>query len=75
MENAEELGYKLKNEEKYHPVPSFSVTVDTTIPNLAQFAIDNGTTYKILRLMNPWMRDKSLIVPKGKTYEILLPEK
>jgi hypothetical protein len=56
-------------------VPSFSVTVDTTIPNLAQFAIDNGTTYKILRLMNPWMRDKSLIVPKGKTYEILLPEK
>lgn len=75
MENAEELGYKLKEEEKYHNVPGRSVTIDTTIPNLAQFAIDNGTTYKILKLMNPWLRDKSLIIPKGKTYEILLPEK
>ncbi len=73
MENAEELGYKLEKEEKYHVVPSRTVVVDSTIPNLAQFAIDNGTTYKILKLMNPWLRDKSLIVPKGKTYDLLLP--
>jgi hypothetical protein len=73
MENAEELGYILEEEEKYHVVPSRTIVVDSTISNLAQFALDNGTTYKILKLMNPWLRDRSLIVPKGKTYDILFP--
>jgi membrane-bound lytic murein transglycosylase D len=74
MGNAEELGYKLSEEEKYAVIPSRTITVENSIPNLAQFAIDNGSTYKILKLMNPWLRGKSLIVPKGKTYEILLPQ-
>jgi membrane-bound lytic murein transglycosylase D len=73
MENAEELGYKLKVEEKYQVIPARTVTIDSTIPNLAEFAISQGTNYKILKLMNPWLRDKSLIVPKGQTYDLLLP--
>ncbi|MCU7547699.1 lytic transglycosylase domain-containing protein [Chitinophagaceae bacterium LB-8] len=75
MENAEELGYKLSEDEKYHVIPSRTVTIDSSISNLAQFALDNGTTYKILKLMNPWLRDRDLTVPKGNTYNILIPEK
>jgi hypothetical protein len=73
MENAEELGYKLTDEEKYQVVPSRTITIDSTISNLAEFAISQRTTYKILKLMNPWLREKSLIVPKGQTYDVLLP--
>jgi membrane-bound lytic murein transglycosylase D len=74
MSNAEELGYKLSEEEKYAVIPSRTIIVDQTIPNLAQFAIDNGTTYKVLKLMNPWIRGRSLVIAKGRTYEILLPQ-
>lgn len=75
MENAEDFGFRLEDEEAYYPVPTRSVTVDYSIPNLAQFAIDNGTNYKTLRLLNPWLRGRSLTVKPGKSYVIELPEK
>lgn len=73
MENADELGFVLKDEDKYGQVPYRTITVDSSIPNLAQFAKEQGTTYKMLRQMNPWLRDRSLTVRKGKTYTIKLP--
>jgi membrane-bound lytic murein transglycosylase D len=73
LENAEKLGFTLKEEEKYVPVPFKLVQVNSSIPNLAQFAIDNGSTYKALRLMNPWLRGKSLTVTGGKVYNIKFP--
>ena len=73
LENAETLGFKVSANDLYTEVPHLVVTVTTTIPNLAQFAIENGTTYKILRTMNPWIRGKSLTVRNGKTYSIKLP--
>jgi hypothetical protein len=73
MENANELGYKISDEERYGEVPHRTVTVTSTVPNLADFAIQNGTTYKMLRLMNPWLRGRSLTVSGGKSYVIKLP--
>lgn len=73
LENSEALGFKLSLEDLYSEVPHRRVTVTSTIPNLAQFAINNGTTYKVLRLMNPWIRGRSLPVGKGKSYVIKLP--
>ncbi|HUC79852.1 MAG TPA: lytic transglycosylase domain-containing protein [Flavisolibacter sp.] len=73
LENSEGLGFKLSPDDLYAEVPHRTVTVTSTIPNLAQFAIDNGTTYKVLRLMNPWIRGRSLPVAKGKSYVIKLP--
>ena len=40
---------------------------------VADFAIKNGTTYKMLRMLNPWLRSRSLPVRPGKVYEIKLP--
>lgn len=73
LENAEALGYKMSDAEKYDEIPYRTVTVTATISNLADFAIQNGTTYKILRLMNPWLRGRSLPVAKGKSYILKLP--
>jgi membrane-bound lytic murein transglycosylase D len=73
LENTEELGYKMTDEEKYREVPHRTVTVTSTISNLADFAIQNGTTYKMLRLMNPWVRGRSLPVSRGKSYTLKLP--
>ncbi|MFN2457876.1 MAG: lytic transglycosylase domain-containing protein [Chitinophagaceae bacterium] len=73
MENAKELGFDVKEEEKYQIIPFRIVAVSISIPNLAEFAISNGTTFKILRQMNPWIRGRSLTISGGKIYEVKLP--
>ena len=73
MENAADFGFKVKDDQLYHPIQTRTVKVVTTIPDLSQFAIDNGTTYKTLRILNPWVRSNSLVIKPGKSYELLLP--
>jgi membrane-bound lytic murein transglycosylase D len=73
IENADDLGFVLSAEEKYAPIATRTITVNQSISNLAQFAINNGTTYKVIRALNPWIRGRSLNVSKGKTYQIKLP--
>ncbi|RYE00621.1 MAG: lytic transglycosylase domain-containing protein [Sphingobacteriales bacterium] len=74
LENASDLGFTVPEEERYAPVPTRSITVSTSIPDLAGWARAQGTTYKMLRLLNPWLRARTLTVAAGKTYTILLPE-
>lgn len=73
LENAEALGFKLTEHELYPEIPFKTITVTATIPNLADFAKQQGTTYKMLRQMNPWMRGRSLTVAGGKSFVIKLP--
>lgn len=74
LENAEELGFKVEENDLYKEIPYREVTVNSSIANLAQFAIDNGTSFKILRSMNPWLKGRSLTVSGGKTYILRLPK-
>lgn len=73
MSNAKEMGYTVNNENGYHPYDTKPVMVTTTISNLAQWALDHKTNYKMLRLLNPWIRGRSLAVSKNKSYTIQLP--
>ncbi|MGZ5285556.1 MAG: lytic transglycosylase domain-containing protein [Flavisolibacter sp.] len=73
LEHSEELGFTVPAEERYEAIPFRVVPVTTSIPDLAAFAISNGTTYKILRLMNPWIKGRSLTVARGKSYSIRIP--
>lgn len=73
IENKEKYGYTISQDEVYQPLKTKTIQVSTSIHNLAQFAINNGTTYKMLRILNPWIRNRILIVKPGKTYTIQLP--
>lgn len=73
LENSEELGFKLEEKDLYKEIPFREVVVTSSIPNLAQFAIDNGTTFKVLRAMNPWLKGRALTVSGGKSYTLKLP--
>lgn len=72
MSYAENFGYIITNADSYKPIKTKKIQVSASIPNLAQFAIDNGSNYRMLKQLNPWLRDKKLTV-KNKTYEIELP--
>lgn len=73
LENAGAMGFEVPHGEKYAPVPARQVTVNSTIPDLAAFARQQGTTYKMLRVMNPWLRGRSLPVGGGRSYTLQLP--
>ena len=73
IENKEKYGYIISNDEVYQPLKTKTIELSTSIHDLAQFAIDNGTTYKMLRILNPWIRNRTLIIKPGKTYAIQLP--
>ena len=70
---AQKYGYVVGKSDSYKPIKTRTVSVSNNIPNLAQFAIDNGTTYRTLKQLNPWLRERKLTVKSGKTYEIALP--
>ncbi len=73
IENKEKYGYVISRNEAYKPLKTKFIQISASIHNIAQFAINNGTTYKMLRILNPWIRNRSLIVKPGKIYTILLP--
>ena len=74
MENAENLGYLVDDTNGYQPYKTKNITVETTIPDLSEWALNLGTNYKMLKILNPWLRDRSLTVKSGKNYIIKLPQ-
>ncbi len=74
MEKPEEFGYRVPDNALYPVLDKFrTVTVDTTIANLGDFALAQGTTYRMLKLYNPWLVTGSLTVSRGNSYAINIP--
>ncbi|HEU4716808.1 MAG TPA: transglycosylase SLT domain-containing protein [Bacteroidia bacterium] len=68
-------GYSLKPSQLYAPIPVHNVKVDSSVSDLAAFAVKKGSTYKILKLLNPWLLKSSLTNPAHKTYYFQFPAK
>lgn len=72
MENPEKYGFSMPQSELYEPIPYSVVSIDSTIPDMADFAFAHGINYKMLKVLNPWLRSTKLTNPKRKSYEIKL---
>jgi membrane-bound lytic murein transglycosylase D len=73
MRNPEKYGFSLVNEELYTILPTRKIEVDSTITDLADFAKAQGINYKILKIHNPWLRDRKLENPTNRKYTIEIP--
>lgn len=73
ISESQKFGFMVQNIDAYKPVKTRTVTVNASVPNLAEFAIANGTTYRMLKQLNPWLRSRALPVKSGKSYEVKLP--
>ena len=73
LSNAKVFGLYPEQNDDFKPLKSRVVEVDKTIENLNDFAKTNNTTYKMLKIYNPWLRAHKLTVKAGKKYEIALP--
>jgi hypothetical protein len=71
----ERYGFHLRKKDLYPPYHTHAVTLAPPAADLNAFANANGTNYKTLKLLNPWLRDNILTDHPGKTYTVLLPDK
>lgn len=73
ISDPERYGFHLRERDLYLPYDTREEVVTAGIADLADYAAANGTDYKTLKLLNPWLRDVRLTNVKGKRYVLLLP--
>ena len=74
FEDPAAYGFTISDKDLYPEIPVYSVEVDSAIADFTDFAAEYGSNYKILKYLNPWLRDTKLTNPSNKKYEILVPE-
>lgn len=73
-ENPEKYGFQICDNGWYQPYDCKIVTVTESIPNLVEFAYEQGTNLKMLKYFNPWLRGNSLTISAGSSYDIKIPK-
>ena len=73
-ENPTKFGFHIPINHYYKDVPSVKVKVDLSISQLSEWAIHNNCNYKLVKLLNPWLRKAYINVTPGKIYYIALPK-
>ncbi|WP_298115392.1 lytic transglycosylase domain-containing protein [Flavobacterium sp.] len=73
MKNPTLYGFDVAKHELYDNIPTKTIEVDSSITDLATFAKSQGINYKILKIHNPWLRDKKLNNPTKKKYQLEIP--
>lgn len=73
LRDPERYGFHIRTKDLYPPFPTRSVEVKGPIDDLAAFSIRQGTNYRTLKLLNPWLRSTRLSNREARAYTILLP--
>lgn len=66
-------GLNITEDDLYPPLKYYEVKVDSAINDISDFAQKFGTNYKILKLLNPWLRKPYLTPKPNKEYLIKIP--
>ncbi len=75
MQHPQDYGYYVRRCDAYPELPTEEVELSGQNVDIVQFAIDNGTSYKMLRSLNPWIATDTFKNKSGKTYKVKIPTK
>lgn len=75
MQHPQDYGYYVRRCDTYPEVPTTEADLTGQEVDLVDFAIEHGTTYKVLRQLNPWLTSSTLRNKAGKTYKVKIPVK
>ena len=73
MENPEKYNLFVSEEEKYPLIQTREVDITGKVEDFADFAMEHGINYKLLKDFNPWLRDNFLTNSGGKKYTVKIP--
>jgi len=74
LSDPEEYGFQLDESDLYPEIPYYTVEVDSAITDMANFAKAHSTNYKLLKFLNPWLRENFLSNKNSERYIIKIPE-
>ncbi len=73
LTHSADYGFRFRPSDLYEPYKVMEFKTTNPIADLNAFAKQNGTTLRILKLLNPWLLLNSLPNSQGKEYVIKLP--
>ena len=73
ISNPEYYGFKIPEKDLFPELKYYEVKVDTAVTDFSAFAQKFGTNYKMLKLLNPWLRKPFLTPKTNKEYLIKIP--
>ncbi len=75
MNDAETYGYNISLSDKLHPFSRYKV-IEVSDKKIvwSELAADHGTTYRELRILNPWIRGYEHKNTSRKLYEVKIPK-
>ena len=73
MQHPQLYGFYLRPGDLYPTLPTREATLSGQNVDLYAFAKSNGTTYKMLRELNPWLTTEKLTNKQNKSYTVKLP--
>ncbi|MGB3547247.1 MAG: lytic transglycosylase domain-containing protein, partial [Saprospiraceae bacterium] len=75
IENPTAFGFYVNKEDYYPTLDKFEERAETqSIPDLAVYARQRGTSYRMLKVYNPWLIDDNLPISQGNSYSIRVPK-
>ena len=73
INDPENYGFRIEKTDLYPELKYTEVKVDTAVSDFSAFAEKFGTNYKMLKLLNPWLRKPYLTAKPNKDYMIKIP--
>ncbi len=73
LNNPRRFGFYYDENNLYQPYQTYEIAVNKEVKSWADFAKAHGINYRILKMLNPWLRKHYLKNKKHKTYKIKLP--
>lgn len=73
LENPVKYGFIVNEQDMYKLIHTKKTAVDSSVSNLALLAKSLGINYKILKIHNPWLREKHLENKGKKVYILEIP--
>ncbi|WP_299116324.1 lytic transglycosylase domain-containing protein [uncultured Winogradskyella sp.] len=74
LNHPSKYGFNFNLSDLYKHIPTYKIEVDTAVTDFSQFAKQFGINYKILKLHNPWLRERHLNNKSRKLYTIEIPK-
>lgn len=73
LNNPLKYGFHVRKKDRYKPYSYTEISLDSAVTDFSSFSKSQGINYKILKLFNPWLRQKYLTNKSGETYTLKVP--
>jgi len=74
LSNPDKYGFNFRDKDLYSTIPTHKILVDSAVVDFSDFSKQLGINYKILKIHNPWLRERHLNNKSGKLYLLDIPD-